>query len=327
MKRNASLLLIVFLLLLVPALLSAQDTPQNYDASLLFAKGFDLFKRGLYAESAEAFGAVAEGRENEAVGIEAAYFEVIARIDSGDLAKAEALADAFLARNAGSDHAVDLLYQRGRIAFLSADYEAAIARFTDFAATQAGSELVSSALFWRAESEYLLGRTRNAYEELVSLLKLYPATPKRDLAEWRLEAIGLESRAGALRRTLDFEEEQGFERLEDRGLSDARKERELEREHLLVSSLRSLYGFEGGYWRMPLYAERTIVEVAPPVPAGPDPAIAAAQAQASAAALATAQAALELAKANRLKELLAAKNATLELLAQRLLAFAEELAK
>jgi hypothetical protein len=89
-------------------------------------------------------------------------------------------------------------------------------------------------------------------------------------------------------------------------------------------NLRSFYGFAGS-WRTPLYAERTIVTVAAPAvaqpvveapvqaPAQPDPLIA--------------QAALEMSKANRLKELLGAKNAALELLANTLLAFAEELSK
>jgi tetratricopeptide (TPR) repeat protein len=331
MNRNEWLLLLIPVFFLIPAILLAQGSPigspqgapisvqKPYDGDILFTRGFDLFKQGQYAESAEVFRVIAETEESDSLGIESAYLEVIARIDAVDLSRAQVLADAFLTKNPNSGHVVDLLYQRGRIAFLSGDYEEAVSRFTHFTQEQSGSQLLPSAIFWRAESLYLLGRTREAFEELTLLMKDYPDSPMQGLAEWRLEVIGLESRQGALKRLVDFDKAQSLQRQEDGALSDARREQKLEREHLLVMNLRSSYGFAGS-WRTPLYAEKTVVKaaapspvVAAPVPAQPDPLIA--------------QAAVEMSKANRLKELLAAKNATLEILTKTLLAFAEELSK
>jgi outer membrane protein assembly factor BamD (BamD/ComL family) len=324
MIRNERFLPFIVLFLLIPAFLMAQDPGQTENEEILFAKGFDLFKQGMYVESAEAFHAIAAKEGNNNLGVEAAYLEVIARIDAVDLEKAQVLTDAFLAKNPDNEHSIDLLYQRGRIAFLYGDYEEAISRFTHFTQEQRGSQLLPSALFWRAESLYLLGRTKDAFEELTLLVKNYPDSSKRGLAEWRLEVIGLESREGVLKRVVDFNKAKSLQGQEDEAYADSRKERDLEREHLLVMNLRSLYGFAGS-WRTPLYAERTIVAVAAPAvaqpvvetpvqaPVQPDPLIA--------------QAALEMSKANRLKELLGAKNAALELLANTLLAFAEELSK
>ncbi|MCX7026833.1 MAG: tetratricopeptide repeat protein [Spirochaetes bacterium] len=317
MIRNKRLLPLIVLLVLITPFLSAQSSTQPDSGTILFAKGVDLFKQGMYTESADAFHAIFEKEGKRELGIDAAYLEVLARVNAAEFAKAQELADVFLASFPESEYKADLLYQRGRIAFQSGDYQEAIARFTHFMETQAGSPLLSSALFWRAESLYLLGRTKDAFEEYTRLASEYPDSPKLNLAQWRLELIGVESRAGVLKRIVDFDQAQGLQRLEDTARADFRMERDLEREHLLIMTLRSLYGFAGS-WRMPLYAEKTVIETVPPrAPPQSDPAL----------TQASAKAAMEMAKVNRLKELLAAKNAALELLARTLLAFAEGLTK
>lgn len=284
------------------------------DLQVLFAKAYDLFSQGLYAESSEAFSTLSSKAEGTAIAGEADYLALLSLVNAGRAAEAGRLAESLLARYPESARLPEIEYQRCRAYYMLGDHEAAIRGFERFMARYPEASGYASALFWRAESLLALGRAAEALDGYLDVLERFPGSPKRDAAEWRLETLGYAAREGRARRIdeylrVDVERRRAADEAAEPGTEQRR-----ERAYLLVRSLRGAYGMQGG-WSLPLYADMNL----PGLPAA-EAERGSLQAQAQANAL-------EALRVSRLKELLAAKAETLRLLAQKLEQFAAEVLK
>jgi len=273
-------------------------------ANLLFAKAFEFYQRGEYPASAAAFSALAQDGE-DALAREAAYMEILARVNARDLDRAQEKAQAYLALGAAESRSAEIGYQLGRIAYLKADYPLAASRFEEIAALPAGGAAREAALYWRAECLYRLGKPQEAIQTLEGLAANPREGYARNLALLRLEIMGLEARKASEARKSGYA---GILAEREAGNSEGAElieEQRAEREFALTQALRSAYGLSSTRATR-FYAEG---KDPPPIPPGPS------------------QAELELARANKLRQLLAAKNSSLELLASALSRFAEEVSK
>jgi TolA-binding protein len=286
----------------------------SLDLQVLFAKAYDLFSRGLYADSSDAFSELAAKAGGGALAVDSDYLALLSLVNAGKAAEAGKLAESMMSRYPDSAYLPEIEYQRVRADFMLGRYEAAAKGFERFMQEYPEDAECSSAKFWRAESLLALGRGAEAFDEYLDLLGRFPGSPKRDAASWRLESLGSAARAGREQR-LDGYQKANDERFRAAAeAAEPRIEQRRERAGLLIRTLRGAYGMQGG-WSLPLYADMN----APGLPA------AAAERQAlQAQADANAMEAL---RVSRLKELLAAKAETLRLLALKLEQFAAEVSK
>lgn len=303
------------LLAILPHVASAQEaSAQEADLQVLFAKAYDLFSQGSYADSSDAFLALASKAQGASLAVDAGYLALLSLVNAGKASEARIAAESLMTRYPESPYSSEIEYQRSRADYMLGDFSAALSGFERFTEKYPESAACSSALFWRAESLLALGRAAEALDAYQDLLARFPGSPKRDAAEWRLESLGYAAREGRARRIDEFLQTDVERREATAEAAEPSFEQRRERTYLLVRTLRGAYGMKGG-WSLPLYADMNV----PGLPAA-SAERQALQAQASANAL-------EALRVSRLKELLAAKAETLRLLAQKLEQFASEVAK
>lgn len=327
MFKKKSWLILFFAVALSPPLIFAQDG----DFAFLFSKGFTLFKQGSFLESAKAFGALAEkGGEGDLVS-DASYMELLSLVNAGKLEDAGILAEKFLNRYPGDSHIPEVKYQNARIAFLGENFGKALELFSLFMGEYPENQSYSIALFWHSEALYRLGRLGEAQNGFLRFLGNFPNNAMREAAEWRLEVMGLEARAAKLQRLLDFNINESITRQSDTETTERYFEHMLMRDFMIIRSLRSKYSF-GGDTLQP-GAETLAAEekpqpalALPPPPPTPQPAAPAPILPVEQPAPPSATA-IELAKLNRLKELLDAKSRVLVILAQKLEQYATEVSQ
>ncbi|HEY9054692.1 MAG TPA: hypothetical protein VIO60_07725 [Rectinemataceae bacterium] len=325
-------LLAVFSLFAQDAASAGGQGVKSHPESILFAQAFELYQRGEFVSSAQAFATLAEPKEGlsdaadpirDSFRREAAYMEILARVNARELGDAEAKAQAFLNIGASAPQSAELGYQLGRIAFLKADYALAASRFSDVlsllpseserkaagasahpsAAAWGGTR--EAALYWKAECLYRLGKAGEALEILQGLARMAPEGHARNLALLRLEIMGLEERRAAESRNSAYAEMLASRRDWQSETAEILGDMRMERGFALTQALRSAYGLSSSR------DTRFYAEGKDPLPVPPGPT----------------RAELELARANKLRQLLAAKNTSLELLAAALARFAEEVSK
>lgn len=298
---------------------------QKLDPEIAFAKAFDLFRQGNFREAALAYGWLFSeiSSSDSSLAEQSAYMQLISTFNAGQYDETKILAEAYLARFPESERFVDIQYQEARIAFAEKRYDDAIQLFTDFI-TQYESikdlqEFVSQALFWRSESFYQLGRLTEAFSGFSALADNYPNTSKKNEALQRIEIIGAESRERFQRRVIDFNLKESLQMQSRMEQTEKYAEQLLERYALLVRHLRSIYGL-GQPGRLPLYANALAM---PPTPSPPPPQVIIAEQSQPVNTISN----LEVARNNRLKKLLSAKQRVLSLLADKLLNYAGEVLK
>jgi TolA-binding protein len=286
----------------------------SLDFQVLFAKAYDLFSQGRYADSSDAFSALASKAEGSALAVDAGYLALLSLVNAEKAAEARTLAESMMARHPNSAYLPEIEYQRCRADYMLGNFEAAAAGFGLFLQKHPEDVECASALFWRNESLLSLGRAAEALDGYLELLARFPGSPKRDAASWRLESLGCAARGGRTQRIDEFRKADDERRRTAAEAAEPIAEQRRERAYLLVRTLRGAYGMQGG-WFLPLYADMSAAGFA-----GADAERKALQAQANANAI-------EALRVNRLKELLAAKAETLRLLAQKLQQFAAEVSK
>lgn len=321
---------------LLPLLIFAcvQVFAQETAPDILFAKGFDLFKNGRFADSAAAFEALAADKAAGNILADVRYMQIVSLLNAGRPAEADILAAQFNRLFPGNSRGAEMTYQQGRIAFAQSHYKEALDYFSRFMADFPDSAMYPDALFWHSETLYQLGRIGPAHDGMRRLLAQFPESDKRAVAEWRLEVMGLEAREGRLKRILDFSREESLQRQRDYEGFEKYYEHALERYNLLIRSLRSTYGLTG-FGKAPLYADSengtpTPILAFPVLPAYSEPpkvAVPAEQPNPQPQPVQPSLSAIELAKINKLNALLSAKNKLLRLLASKLEHYAAEVSK
>lgn len=315
-KKSILVLLLVFISGILPVF------AQQLDPEIAFAKAFDLFRQGNYRDASQAFGSLYS--ETSMLGgklaEQAAYMNMISTFNAGRYADAKLLSEEFLSRFSDSEHSADVQYQLARIAYAEKRYEDAISMFSDFVSQHEDNlelrELVSQAVFWRAESYYQQGMLIEAYSEFSVLSEKYPETIKMNEALQRIELISAALRERFQGRVMEFIAKETTQKQIRTEQAEKYAEQILERYAILVRRLRSMYGITQSPGKLPLYANLLAI----PVP--PAPVITIEQSQPK-----NQVSNLDAVRNNRLKKLLSAKQRVLSLLAEKLLNYAGEVLK
>lgn len=320
MKKSIVVLVVVLFCGILPAY------SQQLDPEIAFAKAFDLFRQGNFKEAAQAFGWLFSevSLQDSSLAEQTAYMQLISTFNAGQYDEAKILAKAYLDRFSGSVRTADIQFQEARIAFAEKRYDDAIQLFTEFITQYEPiedlSDFVSQALFWRSESLYQLNKLTEAFSGFSALVEKYPNTSKKNEALQRIEIIGVESRERYQNRVIDFNLKESLQIQSKMEQTEKYAEQLLERYALLIRSLRSIYGLSQP-GRLPLYANALAMPPTPepPLPPPPQQVFIAEQSQPV-----NAISNLEVARNNRLKKLLSAKQRVLSLLADKLLNYAGE---
>lgn len=178
-------------------------------------RGLELYRAERYREALDQFSRLISAPEASPDKEEAAYWSALAYMASGETTQAERSIDSFLRLWPRSARVPDLLYQRGRLQYLKADYEGAIRTFASFVESAPRHEFVSAALYWGGECLYALGRLDEAERAFASLMEKYPKSVKVEAAGYRRELIKFEFRERELLKLLTWSHEESLRVVED----------------------------------------------------------------------------------------------------------------
>jgi outer membrane protein assembly factor BamD (BamD/ComL family) len=178
-------------------------------------RGIELFAEGRYAEAVPLFDGLYLDAGAGALRAEGAYWSGMAHIASGDLEAAERGIDIFLATFPDHAKGAELLYQRGRVAYLRKDYERAVQVLSSYALKYPQADYLPSALFWSAESLYALGRLPEADKLYRTLVERYPDHIKTEAARYRMALVQFKYREDELLTLLKWSHEESLRIIEE----------------------------------------------------------------------------------------------------------------
>lgn len=208
-KRKAAFALV---LLLVLSGVHAQTYAGADIESLRTA--ITLFADGRYAEALPILQAVTTyGADN--LRPEGHYWLAMSKIALNELTDALKLIDSFLQVYPLHSKSGDMMYQRGRVAFMLSDYESAIKNFSSFINSSPGSDNLANAIFWSAEAAYALGRMVEAENLYRSLVENFPESVKLEAAQYRLNLVQFKYREDELLTLLKWSHEESLRVIEE----------------------------------------------------------------------------------------------------------------
>jgi TolA-binding protein len=121
------------------------------------------------------------------------------------------------------------LYLRGRILFLSADWESAIQAFSQFIETYPNSPFVANAYYWTGESLFSLGQLEAAEQMFNAVIREFPTSARVEASRYRIAVVGMSRREQELLRLLQWTQEESLKTIEEF------RQQELELEEALAS--------------------------------------------------------------------------------------------
>lgn len=178
-------------------------------------RGIELFADGRYDEALPVFDALFLDSSAGALRPEGAYWAAMTQIARGDAAAAEKAIDTFLALYPTHARAPEMLYQRGRAAFMRKDYERAIQSFQAYLSANPKGDSVPAAIFWSAESLYAIGRLPEAEKLYRRISETYPESVKAEAARYRIALVQFKYREDELLTLLKWSHEESLRIIEE----------------------------------------------------------------------------------------------------------------
>lgn len=188
-----------------------QATPQ----AETFRRGIEFFAQGRYAESVPLFDGLFLDSGAGGLRAEGAYWSAMAQLAMGNARAAERAIDLFLANFPSHPRVAELSYQRGRVAYLLADYERAVLALNAYASANPDGEYAGAALFWAAESLYALGRLPEADKLYRGMLERFPDHVKAEAARYRVALVQFKYREDELLTLLKWSHEESLRVVEE----------------------------------------------------------------------------------------------------------------
>lgn len=190
----------------------AGQSSSNADA---LKRGIELFADGRYTEALPLFDTLFMDPGAGAYRAEGAYWAAMAHIATGDAKSADKAIDTFLTSFPGHERSAELVYQRGRLAFLLKDYERAVQVLASYVSSYPKGEYLSAAIFWSAESLYALGRIPDAEKLYRTVVERYPESVKAEAARYRLALVQFKYREDELLTLLKWSHEESLRIIEE----------------------------------------------------------------------------------------------------------------
>ncbi len=198
-------------LALVPAAAHAQNAGSGSDLK----DGIDQFRNGQYDKAILLFHNVildpTAGTQKAS-----AYF-LIAKsyMAVGKLDDAERNLEFYLSTYAGQPDYEEAVYQKGRLLFLQGEYENSIQVMQGFITDYPKSAFVSLAWFWVGESLYAMGRWDDAQPVYQKVVTDFPASVKVEAAQYKLSLIQLRRRDSEMSNLLKWSHEELLRSVEE----------------------------------------------------------------------------------------------------------------
>ena len=109
----------------------------------------------------------------------------------------------------------DILYQKGRVLYLSGNYEQSITTFYQFITKWPDHSMIASAYYWVGECLYAVGRYEEARTVFNLVLEKYPQGIKREAAQYRVALIDQTDKEDELIKLLKISHEESLKIIED----------------------------------------------------------------------------------------------------------------
>jgi len=177
--------------------------------------GIELFAAGRYDEALPVFDALFLDPSAGTLRPEGAYWSAMTHIARGNAGAAEKAIDTFLTLYPTHAKAGEMLYQRGRAAFLAKDYERSIQAFQAYLAANPKGESVAAAIFWSAESLYAIGRLPEAEKLYRTVTDAYPESVKAEASRYRIALVQFKYREDELLTLLKWSHEESLRIIEE----------------------------------------------------------------------------------------------------------------
>jgi tetratricopeptide (TPR) repeat protein len=133
----------------------------------------------------------------------------------GKLDDAEHNLEFYLATYPGAPDYEEASYQKARLLFMQEDFESAIQVVQAFIAAYPRSAYLSSAWFWAAESMYGLGRLDEASSVYQKIITDFPTSAKVEAAQYKVSLIQLRKKEVELTRLLKWSHEELLRSVEE----------------------------------------------------------------------------------------------------------------
>ncbi len=145
-----------------------------------------------------------------------AYFWIAKVLIAQDrVSDAERNLEFFLANFPDNKNYPEGLYLRGRILFLSADWESSIQSFGNFIEEYPNSPFVANAYYWTGEALFNLGQLEDAEKMFNAVIEEFPTSFRVEASRYRIAVIGMSRRERELLRLLQWTQEESIKTIEE----------------------------------------------------------------------------------------------------------------
>lgn len=175
-------------------------------------EGLDAYARADWPAAVSFF---SEAVKNNPDSAEPWYWLMMTEISSGETEKAIADIDRFILSFSEDKRAADVLYQKGRLLFLTKSYDEAIQTLHSFINSYPEHKMIPSAYFWIGETLYACGRYEEAKNVYVYLTDTWPQSVKREASIYRIALIDQASNVDTLLSLLKISHEEALRIVED----------------------------------------------------------------------------------------------------------------
>lgn len=177
--------------------------------------GIQLFAEGRFEEALPLFDALFLDTSAGTLRPEGAYWAAMSHMARGDAAAGQRAIDTFLALYPTHARAAEMMYQRGRAAFILRDYGRALESFSAYLGAYPKADNLSAAIFWSAESLYAVGRLSEAEKLYRTVAELYPDSVKAEAARYRMALVQFKYREDELLTLLKWSHEESLRIIEE----------------------------------------------------------------------------------------------------------------
>ena len=195
--------------------LAYAQSPSPASPTETLRRGIQLFAEAKYGEALPLFDSLFMDSGAGSLRAEGAYWAAMTHLAAGDAAAAEKAIETFLASFPGHARVPDLLYQRGRAAFLLKDYERAVRSLQSYLGAYPQGEQAVAAVFWSAESLYALGRLAEAEKLYKTIVERHPDNVKVEASKYRIALIQFKYREDELLTLLKWSHEETLRTIEE----------------------------------------------------------------------------------------------------------------
>ncbi len=187
----------------------AQDAPAAADP---LTAGLEAYARSDWSSAILSFRQAASENPSSA---EPWFWLIMAEISDGNFEHAFSDMDRFILSFSSDRRVADILYQKGRLQFLTYSYDEAIKTLHSFIISYPEHRMTPSAYYWIAEALFACGRFEEAGNIYAYLIDTWPQSVKYEAAVYRLALIDQKAVESGLLLLLQASHEESLRIVED----------------------------------------------------------------------------------------------------------------